>query len=92
MTDNKRDESGRVSQKDSSVENRTDKVGRGRSVGRGMDSPDSTEAVLDASTGEPDPRARGEGSLTSGSSRDASAKAPEQQSDQQSKQQPDQRK
>ena len=30
-----------------------------RVVGRGMTSPDSTEAVLDASTGEPDPRARG---------------------------------
>lgn len=30
-----------------------------RVVGRGMTSPDSTEAVLYASTGEPDPRARG---------------------------------
>lgn len=57
---------GRVSQADSSQENRTDKLGKDRVVGRGMSSPDSTEAVLDASTGEPDPRARGEGSLTSG--------------------------
>jgi hypothetical protein len=31
-----------------------------RVVGRGMTSPDSTEAVLDATTGEPDPRARGD--------------------------------
>lgn len=57
---------GRVSQADSSQENRTDKLGKDRVVGRGMSSPDSTEAVLDASTGEPDPRARGEGSLPSG--------------------------
>jgi hypothetical protein len=42
---------------ESSAEKRTEKFGN-RTVGRGMDSPDSTEAVLDASTGEPDPRAR----------------------------------
>jgi hypothetical protein len=41
---------------ESSAEKRTEKFGN-RTVGRGMDSPDSTEAVLDASTGEPDPRA-----------------------------------
>lgn len=58
--------SGHVSQKDSSRENRTDNLGKDRVVGRGMSSPDSTEAVLDASTGEPDPRARGEGSLPPG--------------------------
>jgi hypothetical protein len=28
-------------------------------IGTGMDSPDSSEAALDASTGRPDPRARG---------------------------------
>ena len=33
---------------------------RDRTFGAGMDSPDSTEAVLDASTGLPDPRARGQ--------------------------------
>jgi len=33
----------------------------GRTVGRGMTSPDSTQAVLSAETGEPDPRARGDG-------------------------------
>jgi len=57
--------SGRVSQADSSRENRTDKVD-GRSFGRGMTSPDSREAVLDASTGEVDPRAAGEGALPPG--------------------------
>ena len=41
---------------ESSAEKRAEKFGS-RTVGRGMDSPDSTEAVLDASTGEPDPRA-----------------------------------
>jgi hypothetical protein len=41
---------------ETSAEKRTEKFGD-RTVGRGMDSPDSTEAVLDASTGEPDPRA-----------------------------------
>lgn len=61
--------SGHVDQNDSSLENRTDKLGKDRVVGRGMSSPDSTEAVLDASTGEPDPRARGEGSLPPGSTR-----------------------
>lgn len=69
-SDSNRDSSnrgGRVSQADSSQENRTDKLGKERVIGRGMSSPDSTEAVLDASTGEPDPRARGEGFLPSGS-------------------------
>jgi hypothetical protein len=61
--------SGHVDQNDSSQENRTDKLGRDPVIGRGMSSPDSTEAVLDASTGEPDPRARGEGSLPSGDTR-----------------------
>ena len=42
---------------ETSAEKRTEKFGN-RTVGRGMDSPDSTEAVLDSSTGEPDPRAR----------------------------------
>jgi hypothetical protein len=59
---------GKVSQADSSKENRTDKVS-GRSFGRGMTSPDSTEAVLDASTGEVDPRAAGEGALPPGESK-----------------------
>lgn len=63
------DHSGHVDQNDSSRENRTDKLGKDRVIGRGMSSPDSTEAVLDASTGEPDPRARGEGSLPSGSTK-----------------------
>ena len=61
-----KDTSGRVSQKDTSKENLIDKLGKTPVIGRGMDSPDSTEAVLDASTGEPDPRARGEGSLPPG--------------------------
>lgn len=59
--------SGHVDQNDSSRQNRTDDLGKDRVVGRGMSSPDSTEAVLSAETGEPDPRARGEGSLGSGS-------------------------
>jgi hypothetical protein len=42
--------------RESSAEKRTEKFGD-RTVGRGMDSPDSSEAVLDASTAEPDPRA-----------------------------------
>lgn len=42
---------------ETSAEKRTEKFGN-RTIGRGMDSPDSTEAVLDSSTGEPDPRAR----------------------------------
>jgi hypothetical protein len=58
---------GKVSQADSSKENRTDKVS-GRSFGRGMTSPDSREAVLDASTGEVDPRAAGRGALPPGES------------------------
>lgn len=66
MTDKKNYQEGKRDQNDSSVQDRTDKVGSGRSIGRGMDSPDSTEAVLDASTGEPDPRARGEGALPPG--------------------------
>ena len=44
-------------QKDQNEQN--EQSGGKRVVGRGMTSPDSTEAVLDASTGEPDPRARG---------------------------------
>lgn len=43
---------------ETAAKKRTEKFGD-RTVGRGMDSPDSTEAVLDASTGEPDPRATG---------------------------------
>ncbi len=70
MTDKKDYQDGKGNQNDSSAESRTDKVGSGRTIGRGMDSPDSTEAVLDASTGEPDPRARGEGMLPSGSRSD----------------------
>jgi hypothetical protein len=62
-----KDKSGKVTQADSSKENRTDKVS-GRSFGRGMTSPDSREAVLDASTGEVDPRAAGEGALPPGES------------------------
>ena len=42
---------------ETSAEKRTEKFGS-RTVGTGMDSPDSTEAVLDSSTGDPDPRAR----------------------------------
>ncbi len=60
-----KDQSGKVTQADSSKENRTDKVS-GRSFGRGMTSPDSTEAVLNATTGEVDPRAMGEGALPRG--------------------------
>lgn len=62
-------QSGHVDQSDSSREDRTDKLGKDPVIGRGMSSPDSTEAVLDASTGEPDPRARGEGSLPPGSTK-----------------------
>ena len=40
--------------------NEQDQSSGERVVGRGMTSPDSTEAVLYASTGEPDPRARGD--------------------------------
>lgn len=58
MADQQRDrqQSGRTEQNDEIEQN--EQSGR-RVVGRGMTSPDSTEAVLDASTGEPDPRARG---------------------------------
>lgn len=70
MTDRKSYNEGKRDENDSSAKNRTDKVGSGRTIGRGMDSPDSTEAVLDATTGEPDPRARGEGSLPAGSESD----------------------
>ncbi len=70
MTDKNDYQDAKRDQNDSSLENRPDKVGSGRTIGRGMDSPDSTEAVLDASTGEPDPRARGEGMLPSGSQSD----------------------
>lgn len=66
--DKKDKEQGKHDAGNSSAANRTDKVGSGRTIGRGMDSPDSTEAVLDASTGEPDPRARGEGALPPGQS------------------------
>lgn len=62
-------QSGHVDQNDTTRENLTDKLGKDREIGRGMSSPDSTEAVLDASTGEPDPRARGEGSLPPGSTK-----------------------
>ena len=44
---------------------------REHTFGKGMTSPDSTEAVLDATTGEPDPRARGEGGQGGQSSRSA---------------------
>ena len=50
----------------SSAEKRAEKFGD-RTVGRGMDSPDSTEAVLDSTTGEPDPRATEKRSDHSGS-------------------------
>lgn len=67
MADKKHnDRSGHVDQNDSSRENRTDKLGKDPVYGRGMQSPDSTEAVLSAETGEVDPRARGEGSLPPG--------------------------
>ncbi len=41
---------------ETSAEKRHEKFGD-RTVGAGMDSPDSTEAVLDSKTGDPDPRA-----------------------------------
>ena len=56
MNDKDKSKSHAGSHDESSAEKRAEKFG-GRTVGRGMDSPDSTEAVLDASTGEPDPRA-----------------------------------
>jgi hypothetical protein len=55
-----RQQSGRTEQNDEIEQG--EQSGGKRVVGRGMTSPDSTEAVLDATTGEPDPRARGEGS------------------------------
>lgn len=68
-----KDNSGKVTQADSTLKDRTDKVS-GRSFGRGMSSPDSTEAVLDATTGEVDPRATGSGSLPPGDSENKSKK------------------
>ncbi|MEO7101726.1 MAG: hypothetical protein ABI311_00180 [Gemmatimonadaceae bacterium] len=56
MTDSKHSKSRTGADPESAAEKRADKFGE-RTVGRGMDSPDSTEAVLDAKTGEPDPRA-----------------------------------
>lgn len=53
--ENDRDQSGKESQRTDAGKS----AGREHTFGRGMTSPDSTEAVLDASTGEPDPRARG---------------------------------
>ena len=41
----------------------------GQTIGRGMTSPDSTEAVLSAETGEPDERARGDGGQAGGGNR-----------------------
>ena len=52
MADQRDDRKGEQSERDK-------QSGGKRVVGRGMTSPDSTEAVLDATTGEPDPRARG---------------------------------
>jgi hypothetical protein len=56
MTDRHKGKSRTEDKGEESAEKRADKFGD-RTVGRGMDSPDSTEAVLDASTAEPDPRA-----------------------------------
>jgi len=56
MNDRDKSKSHTGGHEESSAEKRTEKFGN-RTIGRGMDSPDSTEAVLDASTGEPDPRA-----------------------------------
>lgn len=56
MTDKRKGKSHAGNEGEDSAEKRADKFGD-RTVGRGMDSPDSTEAVLDASTAEPDPRA-----------------------------------
>lgn len=56
MTDHNKSKSHTDQHGDTSAEKRSEKFGD-RTVGRGMDSPDSTEAVLDAKTGEPDPRA-----------------------------------
>ncbi len=56
MTDQNKGKSHTGNHGESSAEKRTEKFGD-RTIGRGMDSPDSTEAVLSAETGEPDPRA-----------------------------------
>lgn len=56
MTDQNKGKSHTDTDGETSAEKRTEKFGD-RTVGRGMDSPDSTEAVLDSTTGEPDPRA-----------------------------------
>ena len=56
MTDQRRGKSHTGTKGEESAEKRTEKFGD-RTVGRDMDSPDSTEAVLDAKTAEPDPRA-----------------------------------
>ena len=57
MTDQNKGKSHTGDDGETSAEKRTEKFGD-RTIGRGMDSPDSTEAVLDAKTGEPDPRAK----------------------------------
>lgn len=56
MTGHDKGKSHTAGEGETSAEKRSEKFGD-RTVGRGMDSPDSTEAVLDAQTGEPDPRA-----------------------------------
>ena len=56
MTGHDKGKSHTAGEGETSAEKRSEKFGD-RIIGRGMDSPDSTEAVLDAKTGEPDPRA-----------------------------------
>jgi hypothetical protein len=56
MTDQDKSKAHAGDHDETSAEKRAEKFGD-RTIGRGMDSPDSTEAVLDARTGEPDPRA-----------------------------------
>lgn len=56
MAEDKKSKSHTRARGETSAEKRKEEFGD-RTIGRGMDSPDSTEAVLDASTGEPDPRA-----------------------------------
>ena len=56
MTDRKDSKSRTGAHPETAAEKHADKFGK-RTVGSGMDSPDSTEAVLDAKTGNPDPRA-----------------------------------
>lgn len=56
MTDQNKGKPRADDEGETAAEKRFDKFGN-RTVGRGMDSPDSTEAVLSAKTGEPDPRA-----------------------------------